>query len=55
VNELFDVELPHDDWDTVAGLVYGLVGAVPTQGQAVSYDGSGSRSNGSRAGASPRC
>jgi CBS domain containing-hemolysin-like protein len=39
VNELFDVELPHDDWDTVAGLVYGLVGAVPTQGQAVGYDG----------------
>jgi CBS domain containing-hemolysin-like protein len=38
VNELLDVELPHDEWDTVAGLMYGLLGAVPTQGEAVSFD-----------------
>jgi len=32
------VNLPHDEWDTVAGLMYGLLGAVPTQGETVSYD-----------------
>jgi magnesium and cobalt exporter, CNNM family len=38
VNELLDVELPHEEWDTVAGLMYGLLGAVPTQGETVTYD-----------------
>src|SRR5207248_1037202 len=38
VNDLLDVELPHDEWDTVAGLMYGMLGAVPTQGEMVSYD-----------------
>ena len=38
LNELLDVELPHDEWDTVAGLMYGLLGAVPTQGETVRYD-----------------
>jgi CBS domain containing-hemolysin-like protein len=39
LNELLDVELPHEDWDTVAGLMYGLLGSVPTQGEMVTYDG----------------
>jgi CBS domain containing-hemolysin-like protein len=38
VNELLDVELPHEEWDTVAGLMYGLLGAVPTQGETVAFD-----------------
>jgi CBS domain containing-hemolysin-like protein len=38
VNDLLDVELPHDEWDTVAGLMYGLLGAVPTQGATVNFD-----------------
>ena len=38
LNELLEVELPHDEWDTVAGLMYGLLGAMPTQGEEVSYD-----------------
>jgi CBS domain containing-hemolysin-like protein len=38
LNEVLEVELPHDEWDTVAGLMYGLLGAVPTQGETVSYD-----------------
>jgi CBS domain containing-hemolysin-like protein len=37
VNELLDVDLPHDEWDTVAGLMYGLLGSVPTQGETVTY------------------
>jgi putative hemolysin len=39
VNELLDVELPHEEWDTVAGLVYNLLGSVPTQGEVVEFDG----------------
>jgi CBS domain containing-hemolysin-like protein len=38
VNEELGVELPHDEWDTVAGLMYHLLGAVPTQGETVSFD-----------------
>jgi CBS domain containing-hemolysin-like protein len=38
LNDMLKVELPHDEWDTVAGLMYGLLGAVPTQGETVSYD-----------------
>ena len=38
VNDLLEVDLPHDEWDTVAGLMYGLLGAVPTQGETVSYE-----------------
>jgi len=37
INDLLDVDLPHDEWDTVAGLMYGLLGAVPTQGETVSF------------------
>jgi CBS domain containing-hemolysin-like protein len=37
VNELLEVELPDDEWDTVAGLMYGLLGSVPTQGETVRY------------------
>lgn len=35
LNELLDVELPDKEWDTVAGLIYGLLGAVPTEGTVV--------------------
>jgi CBS domain containing-hemolysin-like protein len=38
VNELLDVKLPQEGWDTVAGLMNGLLGAVPTQGETVTYD-----------------
>jgi CBS domain containing-hemolysin-like protein len=38
VEELLDLELPHDGWDTVAGLMYGLLGSVPTQGETVSFE-----------------
>ena len=38
VNELLDVDLPHDEWDTVGGLVFGLTGRVPRPGETISYD-----------------
>nr|MBA2601892.1 HlyC/CorC family transporter [Actinomycetota bacterium] len=38
VNELLNVDLPHEEWDTVGGLVFGLTGRVPTRGEAVRFD-----------------
>ncbi|MGI9023305.1 MAG: hemolysin family protein [Acidimicrobiales bacterium] len=39
LNDLLDVEFPKGDWDTVGGLVYNLLGHVPTEGESVEYDG----------------
>src|SRR5437667_2615358 len=39
VNELLHAELPEGDWDTVAGLVFNLLGHVPTEGEAVEFNG----------------
>ena len=39
VNELIGAELPSGDWDTVGGLVFNLLGHVPTEGESVSCDG----------------
>ena len=38
LNELLEVELPHEEWDTVAGLMLGLLGAIPTEGEEVRFD-----------------
>lgn len=38
VNELLQVQLPHEEWDTVGGLVFGLTGRVPAAGEIVRYD-----------------
>ena len=38
VNELLGVDLPHEEWDTVGGLVFGLTGRVPVAGEKVKYD-----------------
>jgi CBS domain containing-hemolysin-like protein len=38
VNELLGVELPHEEWDTVGGLVFGLTGRVPVAGESVRFD-----------------
>jgi CBS domain containing-hemolysin-like protein len=38
LNELLDVELPQDEWDTVGGLMLGLLGSIPSEGQEVRYD-----------------
>lgn len=38
VNELLDVRLPHEEWDTVGGLVFGLTGRIPVAGEVVRFD-----------------
>ncbi len=38
VNDLLGVELPHEEWDTVGGLVFGLTGRVPVAGEKVKFD-----------------
>ncbi len=37
VNELLDVELPDEDWDTVAGLMLELFGRIPKSGDSVEF------------------
>jgi CBS domain containing-hemolysin-like protein len=38
VNELLGAQLPDDEWDTVGGLVFGLIGRVPLTGETVRFD-----------------
>jgi CBS domain containing-hemolysin-like protein len=37
VNEILDVELPDEEWDTVGGLMLGLMGSIPKQGEEVAF------------------
>jgi CBS domain containing-hemolysin-like protein len=39
LSELLEVDLPDEEWDTVGGLVAGLLGQVPKRGQEVSFQG----------------
>jgi CBS domain containing-hemolysin-like protein len=39
INELLDVELPDEEWDTVGGLMLGLLGSIPQEGQEVTFKG----------------
>ena len=39
LSELLDVELPNTEWDTVGGLLSGLLGKLPTQGETVEFQG----------------
>ena len=39
VNELLDIRVPDDDWDTVAGFVFNVLGHVPVPGDFVDHDG----------------
>ncbi|HUH07854.1 MAG TPA: hemolysin family protein [Egibacteraceae bacterium] len=38
LNELVDAELPDEEWDTVGGLLFGLLGHVPIPGEHVDVD-----------------
>jgi CBS domain containing-hemolysin-like protein len=37
INELLDVELPDEEWDTVGGLMMGLLGEIPREGTEVPF------------------
>jgi putative hemolysin len=39
LSELVGIELPDDDWDTVGGLVFGLLGRVAETGDEVEFEG----------------
>jgi CBS domain containing-hemolysin-like protein len=39
LNELVGTDLPRDRWNTVGGLMFGLLGTIPTEGQAVTLQG----------------
>jgi putative hemolysin len=39
LNELLEAEFPEGDFDTVGGLMFNLLGHVPTEGESVEYDG----------------
>jgi CBS domain containing-hemolysin-like protein len=37
LNELLDMELPNEEWDTVGGLMMGILGRLPAQGEHVDF------------------
>ena len=39
LNELLQADLPEGDWDTVAGLMFNLLGRVPAEGEVARHDG----------------
>ncbi len=39
LGDLFDVEFPDEEWDTVGGLVLALAGRVPKEGEQFEHDG----------------
>ena len=39
LNELLEIELPDEDWETVAGYVFGTLGHVPVKGESVESNG----------------
>jgi len=39
LNDLLRVELPQTEWDTVGGLVMGILGRVPSRGEIVEFEG----------------
>jgi CBS domain containing-hemolysin-like protein len=39
VNHLLDVDLPDGEWDSVGGLMLGLLGSIPKEGESVGFEG----------------
>jgi magnesium and cobalt exporter, CNNM family len=39
LNELLDTRLPNEEWDTVGGLMMGILGRLPIQGERVEFEG----------------
>jgi CBS domain containing-hemolysin-like protein len=38
LNEILEAKLPDTEWDTVGGLIQGLLGAIPRQGEEVTFE-----------------
>jgi len=39
LNQVLGTDLPHERWNTVGGLMYGVLGAIPSEGQMVTLRG----------------
>ncbi len=39
INDALNAALPREEWNTVGGLVYGLAGKMPEEGESVDFDG----------------
>ena len=39
VNDLLDIRIPDDDWDTIAGFVFNMLEHVPAPGEFIDHDG----------------
>ncbi len=39
VNELLDIDVPDDDWDTIGGFVFNTLGHPPEVGESIRHDG----------------
>ncbi len=39
LNDLLDIRIPDDDWDTIGGFVFNTLGHVPRRGDSIEYDG----------------
>lgn len=39
VNELLDIDIPDDDWDTIGGFVFNTLGHPPEVGESIRHDG----------------
>jgi len=39
LNGVIGSNLPHEGWNTVGGLVFGLAGRIPAEGEGVDLDG----------------
>ena len=39
LNELLGTDLPRDCWNTVGGLMFGMLGTIPSEGQIVTLRG----------------
>jgi CBS domain containing-hemolysin-like protein len=39
LNQILGADLPHDFWNTVGGLMYGVLGTIPVEGQSVATAG----------------
>jgi len=38
LNARLEAELPHDRWNTVGGLIFGLLGRIPDEGDSIDFD-----------------